>query len=127
MRIGFSDKNWVGIGLNWVRFHFLKKSKLAKSSMFNEGFAFFELGSFSRFYVFASVTVDDRHHGPPIGGMKNAVRRLDSRKGIWFMGIFRWQLWQTGKFFNWGKPAGWPYQTSVTLDPIGGSERRRWQ
>src|ERR1700728_1453369 len=52
MRISFSDKNWVGIGLNWVRFHFLKKSKLVKSSMFNGGFAFFELGSFSRFCVF---------------------------------------------------------------------------
>ena len=51
-QIGFSDKNWVEIGLNWVRFHFLKKSKLVKSSMFNGGFAFFELGSFSRFYVF---------------------------------------------------------------------------
>jgi hypothetical protein len=45
-------KNWVGIGLKWVRFHFLKKSKLVKSSMFNGGFAFFELGSFSRFCVF---------------------------------------------------------------------------
>ena len=45
----FSDKNWVGIGLNWVRFHFSKKSKLVKSLMFNGGFAFFELGSFSRF------------------------------------------------------------------------------
>ena len=32
--------------------------------MFNGGFAFFELGSFSRFCVFASVTVNDRHHGP---------------------------------------------------------------
>ena len=52
MWIGFSDKNWVGIGLKWVRFHFLKKSKLVKSSMFNGGFAFFELGSFSRFCVF---------------------------------------------------------------------------
>ena len=48
----FSDTNWVGIGLNWVRFHFLKKSKLEKSSMFNGGFAFFELGSFSHFCVF---------------------------------------------------------------------------
>jgi hypothetical protein len=52
MRIGFSDKKWVQIGLNWVRFQFLKKSKLAKSSMFNGGFAFFELGSFSLFCVF---------------------------------------------------------------------------
>ena len=42
----------IKIGLNWVRFHFLKKSKLVKSSMFNGGFAFFELGSFSRFCVF---------------------------------------------------------------------------
>ena len=63
--MGFSDKNWVGIGLNWVRFRFLKKSKLVKSSMFEKGFAFFELGSFSRFYVFwrsekhlTSVTLD---------------------------------------------------------------------
>jgi hypothetical protein len=24
-------------------------------------------------------------------------------------------------FFNWGKPAGLPYQTSVTLDPIWGN------
>jgi hypothetical protein len=47
-----SDKNWVKIGLKWVRFHFLKKSKLMKSSMFNGGFAFFELGSFSRFLYF---------------------------------------------------------------------------
>jgi hypothetical protein len=31
----FSGTNWVGIGLNWVRFHFLKKSKLEKSPMFN--------------------------------------------------------------------------------------------
>ena len=52
MRIGFSDKNWVGIGLKWVRFHFFKKSKLVESSMFERGFAFFELGSFSRFCVF---------------------------------------------------------------------------
>ena len=43
---------WVQNGLNWVRFHFLKKSKLVKSSMFNGGSAFFELGSFSRFCVF---------------------------------------------------------------------------
>jgi hypothetical protein len=42
----------IQIGLKWVRFHFLKKSKLKKSSMFNGGFAFFELGSFSRFCVF---------------------------------------------------------------------------
>jgi hypothetical protein len=48
----FSGTNWVGIGLNWVRFHFLKKSKLMKSSMFNGGLAFIELGSFSRFRVF---------------------------------------------------------------------------
>src|SRR5580698_3883200 len=40
----------IKIGLNWVRFHFLKKSKWVKSSMFNGGFAFFELGSFSRFH-----------------------------------------------------------------------------
>ena len=39
-------------GLNWIRFHFLEKSKLVKSSMFTIGFAFFELGSFSRFCVF---------------------------------------------------------------------------
>jgi hypothetical protein len=32
------------------------------------------------------------------------------------MGIFRWKHWQTGEFFNWGKPAGLPYQTSVTVD-----------
>ena len=52
MRMSFSDTNWVQIGLKWVRFHFLKKSKLEKSSIFNGGFAFFELGSFSRFCVF---------------------------------------------------------------------------
>ena len=52
MRMGFSDKNRVRIGSNWVRFHFLKKLKLVKSSMFNGGFAFFELGSFSRFHFF---------------------------------------------------------------------------
>jgi hypothetical protein len=40
------------LGLNWVRFHFFKKPKLAKSSIFNGGFAFFELGSFSRFSYF---------------------------------------------------------------------------
>ena len=51
--------------------------------------------------------------------MKDAVTRLGLWKGIWFMGIFRWQPWQAGRFFNWGKPAGLPYQTSVTLDPIG--------
>jgi hypothetical protein len=44
IQIGFK------IGLNWVRFHFLKKSKLEKSSMFKRGFAFFKLGSFSRFH-----------------------------------------------------------------------------
>ena len=52
--------------------------------------------------------------------MKNAVRRLGFWKGIWLRGIFRWQHWQTGELFNWGKPAGLPYQSSVTLDPIGG-------
>jgi hypothetical protein len=36
LRMGFSDKNWVGIGLKWVRFHFLKKAKLVKSSMFTD-------------------------------------------------------------------------------------------
>jgi hypothetical protein len=41
------------------------------------------------------------------------------------MRIFRWQHWQTGEFFNWGNPAGLPYQTSVTLDPIGGNEEYR--
>jgi len=40
------------LGSNWVRFHFLKKSKLVKSARFNGGFAFFELGSFRRFCVF---------------------------------------------------------------------------
>ena len=64
--MSFSDTNWVGIGLNWVRFHFLKKSKWVKSSMFNGEFAFVELGSFSRFCVFASVTVDERQQ-PMIG------------------------------------------------------------
>ena len=57
--MGFSDKNWVGIGLNWVRFHFLKKSKLEKSSMFNGGFAFFELGSFSRFHFWQNYRIYD--------------------------------------------------------------------
>ena len=52
MRMSFGDINWVQFGLKWVRFHFLKKSKSVKSSMFKGGFAFFELGSFSRFYVF---------------------------------------------------------------------------
>jgi hypothetical protein len=61
LEVGFSDKNWVGIGLNWVRFHFLKKSKLVKSSMFEREFAFSELGSFSRFCVF-----NQRDTGPPI-------------------------------------------------------------
>ena len=61
--MGFSDKNWVGIGLNWVRFHFLKKSKLVKSSMFNGVFAFFELGSFSRFCIFKKGAVGHRHRG----------------------------------------------------------------
>ena len=61
--MGFSDKNWVGIGLNWVRFHFLKKSKWVKSSMFNGGFAFFELGSFSRFCIFKKGAVGHRHRG----------------------------------------------------------------
>ena len=58
----FSDKNWVGIGLNWVCFHFLKKSKLVKSSMFERLFTFFELGSFSRFCVF-----NQRDAGPHEG------------------------------------------------------------
>ena len=56
--MGFSDTNWVGFGLNWVRFHFLKKSKFVKSSMFTRRFAFFELGSFSRFCVLTIVTLD---------------------------------------------------------------------
>jgi hypothetical protein len=56
--MGFSDKNWVGIGLDWVRFHFLKKSKLVKSSMFKRRFTFIELGSFSRFVFLTSVTLD---------------------------------------------------------------------
>jgi hypothetical protein len=43
---------WVKIGLNWVRFQFLKKAKSGKQPMFTDGFAFFELGSFSRFCVF---------------------------------------------------------------------------
>ena len=72
--MGFSDKKWVQIGLKWVRFHFSKKSKLVESSMFNGGFAFFELGSFSRFCVFRQ-----RDAGPNWGGMKNAVRR----SGFW--------------------------------------------
>ena len=28
IRTDFSDKNWVQIGLNWVRFHFLKTVKI---------------------------------------------------------------------------------------------------
>jgi hypothetical protein len=70
--MGFSDKNWVGIGLNWVRFHFLKKAKLVKSSMFERGFAFFELGSFSHFCVFCQrdagpnfLTTDGHRHRSP--------------------------------------------------------------
>jgi len=98
--MGFSDKKWVQIGLKWVRFHFSKKSKLVESSMFNGGFAFFELGSFSRFCVFRQ-----RDAGPNWGGMKNAVRRSGFWKGMWLMGIFRWQHWQTERFFNWDKPA----------------------
>jgi len=43
---------WVKIGLNWVRFQFWKKAKSGKYSMFTDGFAFFELGSFSRFSYF---------------------------------------------------------------------------
>jgi len=52
VRMGFSDTNWVQIGLNWVRFQFLKKAKNGKYPMFTDGFAFIELGSFSRFCVF---------------------------------------------------------------------------
>jgi hypothetical protein len=69
MRMGFSDKNRARIGSNWVRFHFLKKLKLVKSSMFNGGFTFFELGSFSRFCVFKKwwlATEAQRHRGVPI-------------------------------------------------------------
>jgi hypothetical protein len=51
------------IGLNWVRFHFLKKAKLVKSSMFTDGLAFFELGSFSRFSFFKQRAVGHRHRG----------------------------------------------------------------
>ena len=58
--MGFSDTNWVGIGLNWVRFHFLKKPKLAKASMFTGVFAFFELGSFSRFSYLKKGAVGHR-------------------------------------------------------------------
>ena len=61
----FSDKNRVGIGLNWVRFHFLKKSKLVKSSMFERGFVFFELSSFSRLCVFKKGAVGHRGADPP--------------------------------------------------------------
>ena len=42
--------------------------------------------------------------------MKDAVRRLGFWKGTRFMGIFRWQHWQAGEFFSWGKPAGLPCQ-----------------
>jgi hypothetical protein len=63
MWMGISDTNWVQIGLKWVRFHFSKKSKSVKPSMFNGGFTFFELGSFSRFCVFSSMTMD------PVWGM----------------------------------------------------------
>jgi hypothetical protein len=58
MRMGFGDNNWVGFGLNWVRFHFFKKLQLVKPSMFERGFTFFELGSFSRFYVFKKGRLD---------------------------------------------------------------------
>jgi len=42
--------------------------------------------------------------------MKNAGCRLGSWKGILFIGIFRWQHRQTGKFFSWGGAAAPPYQ-----------------
>ena len=61
--VGFSDKNWLGIGLNWVCFRFLTKSKLVKSSMFNGGLVFFELGSFSRFCVFSKGRMATEHRG----------------------------------------------------------------
>jgi hypothetical protein len=65
----------------------------------------------------ASVTVDDRHHGPDWGGMlkdeRFCVFILVSQYGhgdtpslpISLMGIFRWQHWQTGRLFNWGGAA----------------------
>jgi hypothetical protein len=34
-------------------------------------------------------------------------------------GFFDGNIGRQGGFFYWGKPAGLPYQTSVTLDPIG--------
>jgi hypothetical protein len=52
---------WVKIGLNWVRFQFLKKAKMENSPMFINGFAFFELGSFSRFCVFTRGGWPQRH------------------------------------------------------------------
>jgi hypothetical protein len=49
-------------------------------------------------------------------GFKGSEFRVSSRKGIWIMGIFRWQHRQAGEFFNWLGAAAPPYQTGVTVD-----------
>ena len=97
------------IGLNWVRFQFLKFSKTRLSHTLTMRFSFSELGSFSRFYVFQS-------HGWT--RIKNEERRIPVGflQGIWFMGIFRWQPRQTGKFFSWGEAAALPYQMRCWQD-----------
>jgi hypothetical protein len=48
--------------------------------------------------------------------MKNAVRRLGFGKGFGSWRFFDGNIGRQRSFFNWGKPAGLPYQTSVTVD-----------
>ena len=57
LEMGFSDKNWVGIGLNWVRFHFLKKAKMGNSPMFIRRFIF---SNWVRLVVFVFFQRDGR-------------------------------------------------------------------
>ena len=126
MRMSFGDINWVQFGLKWVRFHFLKKTKLVISSMFSGEFSFFELGSFSRFCVFPAwrSMIDTRD---PIG-VEWRTPWGGRVSGIWLMGIFRWQHRQIRRFFNWGKPAGLPYQRRCRQgDSFYLGEGRRWQ
>ena len=67
----FSDKNWVQIGLKWVRFHFLKKSKLEKSSMFIWQFAFLDWVRLVIF-TFDRITKFPRNQAAPLVGRESS-------------------------------------------------------
>jgi hypothetical protein len=82
---------WVKFGLNWVRFQFLKRAKSGNSSMFTDGFAFCELGSFSRFCVFTRGGWPQRHR---------VTEGCDARQ--WEQGRDEWWVMSHG-FLRWLK------------------------